>query len=479
MKLSGFINNNHRLFAALLFFCMVSVSFAARVRPRVIATTDGEIDDLSTMVRFLMYSCDYEVVGIIQNNSRYQKSGHSKDRADHLNPKGTYKGAWFPVMIDGYKKVYPQLIKHNPDYPTAEYLTSVMRIGNENPSDLYVEPAKMQTKNTEGERLIVKILTDEDPREVHISCWGGSNTVASALYTIKYSGKYSEDQIKKALAKVRIYCIWYQDGGGKWIDTNVKEAFIFEAYRWENIWDYQSYDGSFKGRPSSNPKDVQEYMKPVWLNSNVRENHGALGTLTPQHWISEGDTPSWLHLVNNGLESHTDYTIGGWGGRGVYDDKAKKPNHITDKRLKEDGDANKHYWRWVIAAQNDFAARADWCVKDYDKANHAPVAAFNGSTVDDFPIVKIDAMPGQTINLDATGSKDPDNNALSYKWWVYKEIGSYGKDIGIKYATSQKATITIPADAAGKTIHVLLEVTDNGEPPLKGWRRAIVNIKAN
>jgi hypothetical protein len=336
----------------------------------------------------------------------------------------------------------------------------------------------MATRNTEGEQLIIKILTDDDPREVHISCWGGSNTVASALWTIKYSGKYSEDQIRKALAKVRIYCIWYQDGGGQWIEDNVKEAFIFEAYRWENVWDYQSCDGCFKGRKSSNPQDVQVYMRPEWMKENIRENHGPLATLTPQHWTSEGDTPSWLHLVNNGLESYTDYTIGGWGGRGVYDDIANKPNHITDGDIEEDGDGNKHYWRWVIAAQNDYAARADRCVNDYDQANHAPVAAFNGTTVNDgSPVLKMEAMPGQTISLDASGSTDPDKDKLSYKWWVYKEVGSYGKAVSVNNSSSKTASVTIPSDASGKTIHVLIEVTDDGDPPLKGWRRAIIEVK--
>jgi hypothetical protein len=30
---------------------------------------------------------------------------------------------------------------------------------------------------------------------------------------------------------------------------------------------------------------------------------------------------------------------------------------LTDKTLKDDGDRNKMYWRWIPAAQNDFAAR--------------------------------------------------------------------------------------------------------------------------
>ena len=116
---------------------------------------------------------------------------------------------------------------------------------------------------------------------------------------------------------------------------------------------------------------------------------------------------------------------------------------------------------------------------DFDQANHAPVAKFNGTTVDDSPMVKIDATPGETVSLDASGSTDPDKDTLSYYWWVYKEVGTYGKGVEIKDSTSQKASITIPSDALNKTIHVLLEVTDNGEPPLKGWRRAIINVKAD
>jgi hypothetical protein len=430
------------------------------------------------MVRFLMYSSDYEVVGIIQNNSRYQQSGHSTDKADELNPPGTYDGAWFPVMIDGYSQVYPQLVKHNPDYPTADYLMSVMRIGNENSSDLYTDPPDMETKNTEGEQLIVATLTDDYPREVHISCWGGCNTVASALWTIKYSGTYSQEQVDAALAKARIYCIWYQDGGGGWIEENVREAFIFEAYQWEMVWDYQSCDQCFKGRPTANPEEVQVYMRSDWLAANVRENHGALATLNPQDWVSEGDTPSWLNLINNGLEAHTDYTLGGWGGRGEYDDISEKPNHITDGNIAEDGDDHKHYWRWAIAAQNDFAARADWCVNDYDGANHAPIAAFNGTTVNSGPpILTIAAAPGETVSLDAAGSTDPDSNALSYLWWVYSYGGSYGSEVPVDSSTSQQASITVPSDASGTTIQVLVEVTDDGTPPLKGYRRAMIEVQ--
>ncbi len=140
-----------------------------------------------------------------------------------------------------------------------------------------------------------------------------------------------------------------------------------------NVRDYQSI-----GSRSENPADVRVYMSESWLNTNVKNDHGSPGAMTPQSYVSEGDTPSFLHLVNNGLDAHVDYTLGGWGGRSAYDDPAKKPNHITDEEIDDDGDDNKMYWRWVIAAQNDFAARMDWCVaSSYSAANHQQVAGMH------------------------------------------------------------------------------------------------------
>ncbi len=476
MKLSGATNRAARLAAAVLFFCLVSMSLAARVKPRVIATTDGEIDDQSTMVRFLLYACDYDVAGIVQVNSRFQRNGHSKDK-------------WCEKQLEAYAGLVPQLRKHNPGYPSADALRKVMTVGNETQADLYIEPAKMQTQNTEGEKFIIDILLDDDPRPVHIGCWGGANTPASALCRLKYSGDYTRAQFEKAVAKARLYCIWYQDGGGQWIEDNVKEAQIFEAWGWWRTWDYGSGGGK---RSTYNPKEVVEYMTSEWFNTNQKKNHGPLASMTPQKFISEGDTPSWLNLINNGLEAHVDYTLGGWGGRAIFPYPDAKPNYLTDdpgaskigggpssKAITDDGDPKKMNWRWTIAAQNDFAARLDWCIKEFAQANHAPLARFNGTTVEDGPMVKINAMPGETVSLDATGSIDPDNNTLSYQWWVYKEPGTYGKAVEIKDPANPKASMTIPSDAQNKTIHVILEVTDNGEPPLKGWRRAIITVKAD
>jgi len=424
-------------------------------RPRVIATTDGEVDDRSTMIRFLLYSCDFDVAGIVEVNSKYQKNGHSDKK-------------WIQAQLDAYEQILPNLRKHKPDYPDASQLRSVMRVGNENNKDLYVAPPDMETKDTAGAQLIIDTLLDNDPRPVHVLSWGGANTTASALWKLKI--EYPKDKFDYATSRIRIYCIWYQDGGGKWIQENIPQAYINEAYRWVNVWNYESYENARnKGKPTANPPFIQEYMKPDWLNANVKSGHGPLGAMTPQKYISEGDTPSFLHLVNNGLNSHLDYTLGGWGGRSAYDDPAF-PNHITDKAIKDDGNQNKMYWRWVPAAQNDFAARMDWCLADeFAKANHAPVAKVKGS-------LKRDIKPGETVELIATAT-DPDGNKLTCKWWQYADADSAAATVAIANSESLNTASFVAPNEPGKQVHIILEVYDDGEPSLCSYRRIIITVE--
>jgi hypothetical protein len=422
-------------------------------KPRVIATTDGEVDDRSTMIRFLLDSCDFDVAGIVQVNSKYQKNGHSKER-------------WLEKELAAYEQVLPNLRQHNPDYPDAAKLRSVCRVGNENIKDLWAAPPDMETKDTPGEQLIIDTLLDNDPRPVYVLSWGGANTTASALWKLKT--EYPKDKFDYAVSRIRIYCIWYQDGGGGWIQTNIPQAYINEAYRWHDVWDYQSISDNPKHKPSANPPAIQEYMGYKWLAEHVTNGHGPLGALYPQKYVSEGDTPSFLDLINNGLESYRDYTLGGWGGRAVHDNPAF-PNHVTDKNLSDDGDRNKMYWRWVPAAQNDFAARLDWCVKDFKDANHAPVVQVAG------PLLR-DVKAGETVKLAATAT-DPDGNQLACKWWEYADADSATNTVTITDSTSLDKASFVAPNEPGKQVQIILEVTDNGTPPLVRYQRVIYNLK--
>ena len=428
-------------------------SFTADEKPRVIATTDGEVDDHSSMIRFLLYTCDFNLVGIVEVNSKFQQNGHSKE-------------PWLEKQLAAYEQVLPSLRKHNPDYPSAEYLRSICRVGNENIKDLWVAPPDMQTKDTPGEKLIIDTLLDKDPRPVHVLSWGGANTTASALWKLKTA--YPKEKYQYAVSRIRIYCIWYQDGGGGWIQSNIPGAYINEAHRWEKVWDYGSISANPTRKECFNPPEIQAYMGYQWITENVKSNHGSLGALYPQSYVSEGDTPSFLHLVNNGLKAHTDYTLGGWGGRSAYGDP-KFSNYITDKALLDDGHRNKMYWRWIPAAQNDFAARLDWCVKGYKDANHAPVAKVKGA-------LKRKVKPGEIVKLEATAT-DSDNNILTCKWWQYADADSATKEVAIANASSLNPASFVVPDEPTKQVHIILEVTDDGTPPLVFYQRVICNIQ--
>ncbi len=426
-------------------------------KPRVIVTTDGEIDDRSSMVRFLMYASDYDVAGIVQVNG-VQKDGHSKER-------------WIEEQIAYYKEVLPNLRKHNPDYPDAEELLKVVSVGNENRADLRKAPPLLS--DSEGAQLIIRTLLDDDPRPVHILAWGGANTQANALWQIKEH--YTEKEWQRAVKKARLYCIWYQDGGGKWIEENLPEIFIYESGApdrdgaWRYVWDYMSVDYYFKNRLSKNPKELQKIMDKPWLNEHIKVGHGPLCAAYPQAYTSEGDTPSYMSLINNGLEQHLDYTLGGWGGRPEF----RKGNHLQDGKDWNKGVLDTHYvfQRWLTAAQNDWAARADWCVKPYEEANHAPVVKLSHKK-------ELTKRVGRAVTLDAGRTTDPDGDRLTFRWWQYAEADSYAGEVAITNADKAEATFVVPVDAkTGDTLQFICEVTDNGTPALTHYARVIVTVK--
>ena len=132
-------------------------------------------------------------------------------------------------------------------------------------------------------------------------------------------------------------------------------------------------------------------------------------------------------------------------------------------------------YRWRQAYQNDFEARMDWCIKNYEKANHNPVAAFLGDTSNG--IVYLSAKPGETLLLDASASSDPDNDKLSFYWFNYKEAGTYHKVIFPSEDNQSKTSLLIPNDSNGKQIHIILEVKDNNPiVSLYDYRRIVINI---
>jgi hypothetical protein len=192
-------------------------------------------------------------------------------------------------------------------------------------------------------------------------------------------------------------------------------------------------------------------------------------------FISEGDSPAFLYLVDVGLRSLEDASYGGWGGRMIQSKtnphRWEDGKEVTDydPYTKKEEDAYPQT-RWIPVLQNDFAARADWCVKDYKDANHAPVVKLGHAN-------NLSGAPGAKITLKGLAT-DPDKDKLNYNWWQYKEAGSYKGSVDVQDAKSATASFTIPADAkTGDTIHIILEVSDSGTPMLTRYQRVIVHVK--
>ena len=432
-----------------LFFLKLSIAQPVLQKPRVIVMTDGEIDDHSSMIRFLLYTCDVNLLAIIETNSIFQRDGHSKED-------------WYEKQLEAYGKVYPDLIKHNPGYPTVEKLRSVSFIGDEEHDHLrglkekrweLIPGAKItyepsQWKDTPGSDKIVELLLDNNPAPVYIQAWGGGNTAARAFYKIQ---KEYPKEYKRALSKAIIYNIWYQDGAGNYIEQHHPDVTMIYCGSFSGTWNYRSQTKTYD-----------------FIKQNVKNGHGPLGALYPQEYVSEGDSPAFFYMINNGLRNHEHPTYGGWGGRF---EKTPEFNHVY-KDAVDGGDKLASMKMWIDAVNNDFQARMDWCVAEkFEDANHPPVVEIAGP-------LHIKVAPGKKVKLDAGGTKDPDKDKLTYRWWQYTEAGSYTGKVEIDDSQSQQASFSMPSNAQrGKTLHIICEVKDSGTPQLIGYQRLVVEIK--
>lgn len=188
-----------------------------------------------------------------------------------------------------------------------------------------------------------------------------------------------------------------------------------------------------------------------------------------------------MNLIDNGLGGAIDPTYGGWGGRyELYQSYAETRPIYTNSRdtvQAEDGSihttAQATIWRWRKHFQHDFAARMDWCVADrYDAANHNPVAAINGTTGKS--VLELKVKPGEEVHLSAEGSSDPDGDRLTYRWFQYPEAGTLNTVVQLSSIDGMSTRFTAPTGKASGTIHVILQIEDDGNPSLVSYRRAVI-----
>ena len=438
------------LFTSLKVFAQIE-NKNAEYKPRIINTTDlgADPDDEQSMVRQLVSANEFDIEGLIVATGCWKKSQNNTEMLDKI--------------VNAYEKVYPNLKVHAAGFPTPEYLKSISVLGQTD----YGMSGVGTGKDSPGSELIITAVDKDDPRPVWVMGWGGMNNIAQAIWKVRETR--SQEELKKFLGKLRLYDILGQDDAGAWIAKNFPDVFYIRA------------TGVYGWQPEKNGAYQRDDI----------QSHGPLGAVYPDtKWATEGDSPSFMHVFPNGLNDPEKIDQGGWGGRFSFIKQKGIRSMSEVQKIEEDGETkyDPYYMygntsegaaaikRWSDGYNNDFAARMDWSVTNkYENANHQPVAVLNGDK--SRHVLEITASAGKEIELNANGSGDPDGNSLSYSWSFYDEPSSYDGTVAIQGINTSSAKVEIPEDARGKTIHIILEIHDNGSPNLYAYRRMIVNVQ--
>ena len=442
---------------AFLVFSCQPLEKVEEQKPRLLITTDigGDPDDTQSLIRLLLYSNEFEIEGLVASASGTMgELKEARVRTDLIQE-----------IINAYAKVQPNLQLHDPDYPAADTLLGRVKTGNPQRG----LPAVGEGNLTEGSSWIIQQV-DESDELLNVAIWGGQTDLAQALWQVK--NDRSENEYQQFIAKLRVHDIADQDSLFPHIKAN--HPGLFYILNRASLQE-DKRNAVFRGMYLDGNEQVTSLD---WLNENVIENHGPLGALYPQKtWtapnpygaMKEGDTPSWFYFLPTGLHSPEHPEYGGWGGRfepienQYYNDAQDSWNGMTNARVT--------VARWREDFQNAFAARMDRCVKRPEETNYAPVAIINGNQ--SAAPVQITAATGDDLMLDASASEDPDGDQLSFEWLKYSEAGNLATEVNLE-PNGPKAELKMP-ELNGQEIHLILKVTDDGEPALSGYQRVIIS----
>ncbi len=375
-------------------------------------------------------------------------------------------------VVDAYEEDLPNLLKRSGQtgflsdesrqeigyWPSPDYLRSRVVMGSKTRGQDHIG----EGNDSPGSSLIIRSADERDDRPVWVQAWGGGNTLAQAIWRVQR--ERSGEELKAFLRKLRMYTITDQDRSYKggtpfdisshqWMRREFEEDLFF-------IWD----ECAWKFQNGTGKRNWDEYATHI-------QGHGHLGRMYPKYRYGvEGDTPAFLYIMPVGLNDPDQPRQGSWGG---YFEWGKGPDNETYAYTNHQDPARENCYKlanhFYEATFHNFAARMDWA-RD-GAGNRNPIVTVMGD--EGMDILTLTPSAGTTVALDASPSRDPDGDDLTFTWWMVSGPGTYRADIHIANSKSSRATVEIPKDSAGKTFHVICEVTDHGTHNLTSYRRII------
>ncbi len=402
----------------------------------------GEPDDTQSLIRLLLYSDVFDIRGLI---------------ATYTSHRGRACPEYIRFVLEHYAKVYPDLRRTKRPFTAPEQLFGVVKKG----SDTAGEQAVGHGKTTEGSRHLSNVIASADT-SVWVLVWGGCTDLRQALFDAKQS--MEEAAFSRFCKKINVYSIGDQyDASGTWIRENCPDIFYMTAY--------DCFRGMYR---CGEARDCDA----SWVADHVT-SVGGLGSIYPSYnggdaytdifgrvrGVKEGDTPSFLHLIPNGLcdPMHPEY--GSWGG--IFEQRSL--NRYYDAAMDYKGEKNcwAGIYRYRSAYQNDFAVRLKW------SAGAMPDVTYPNVTLNVPTEFCLKYREKKTIAAATDG-------AHNLRWRYCPEASDFDGVFLLDDHKDGSCTLcAIPRVGAAslKTAHLLLTVTTDTTPYLVCYRRLIVTLE--
>ena len=443
------------------------------LKPRLVVCTDiapadVEPDDMESMVRLMAYADMFEIEALITSVG-WNCDPYPAEWAEYLQR-----------VIEAYRKDVPKLMRRSGQqefmpledenkqqyigyWPSADYVKSRAVMGSIHGGIKAIGA----DNDSPGSELLIRLADEDDTRPIYVAAWGGANTLAQAIWRVKQTR--SAEELKKFVRKFRIYTITDQD-----MQYSMRMNRSYSSHMWlrkefaddlQFVWD----EGTWQEQCELGKRHWQQHKDNI-------QGRGALGGEYPTYkWGVEGDTPSFLYVMPNGLNNPEDPHQAGWAGyheRGMCADSLTTAWTSWQEPVRSISVGYKQ--RFYPDELNDFMARMQWAAEG--KGNLNPYVVIPNDTINITVTKKRKVKKGTMISLslDASKSFDPDGDNLQFSWWQQPEIGK--TKVKIEQADQPIATLRIPADAKGDTIHIICEVHDDGPYHLPAYRRIIIKI---